>query len=109
MAKNRSMVDNQEDPIPMSFSPVPFNGRIGAPLNVQVLYMNSLAIATTASDVSLTVMVNGLSTHQIFMAFPTAKSLFLALEKAISEHEKIADVKILDIAETQKIIKANKK
>jgi hypothetical protein len=83
--------------------------RMNAGQNVQALYMNSLALSTTVSDLSITIMINGLPTHQIFMAFPTAKSLFLSLEKALAEHERTTKGKILGIEETQKIISSNQK
>ena len=57
-------------------------------VNLQRVYANSLGIGISSSDLSITFMINGRPSHQVFLAIPTAEALVDLLQKALEDQKK---------------------
>lgn len=60
-------------------------------VNLQRVYANSLGIGISSSDISITFMINGRPSHQVFLAIPTAEALIELLQKALEDQKKIKE------------------
>ena len=58
-------------------------------INLQRVYSNSFGIGVSLSDISVTLMINGRPSHQVFFAIPTVEALIKGLQKAVEDHEKV--------------------
>ena len=58
-------------------------------INLQRVYANSFGVGVSLSDISVTLMINGRPSHQVFFAIPTVEALVKGLETALEDYKKV--------------------
>ncbi len=69
----------------------------GTATSIPLIYANSLMVATSLTDVSLTALYNNRPASQMVMPYSVAKSLIPMLEKAIKNYETKTHSDIIDM------------
>ena len=78
---------------------------INSPINMPLIYTNGIIVGMSASDIQLTLTVNGRPTNMVVMAPTTAKSLIGAIAKALEDYENRTNIKTLDLNEISELLK----
>lgn len=75
----------------------PQQGQVSIPFNIPFIYTNAVSVGLSATDVQLTATINGRPSYFIAMPFSTAKSLVLALQRALNDYESKTGVEIQEL------------
>ncbi len=73
--------------------------QIDIPVPINVLYINGATVGLSPTEIQITASLNGRPAVQLFIPFPAAKSIALAIQDAVRDHESRSGTKVLELRE----------